>query len=184
MRHSYIYITTSLLSSAFMYYILITQVLQETLTIGDFTLYIGLCGAFSGALSDFYDNFGQMQYSSNMVDDYRTFMDLKMEPEEDCLDIDVLGDTYTFEFKEVCFRYEGATEDTIKHMNLTFPAGQRLAVVGLNGAGKTAFIKLLLRLYDVTEGEILVNGINIKRFRRRDYYRLFAPVFQNVEGEL
>ena len=54
-------------------------------------------------------------------------------------------------------------------------------MVGLNGAGKTTFIKLLLRLYDVTSGEITVNGININRFRRKDYYRLFAPVFQNVE---
>ena len=81
----------------------------------------------------------------------------------------------------MCFRYEGAKEDTIRHLNLTFPAGQRLAVVGLNGAGKTTFIKLLLRLYDVTSGEILVNGYDIRRFRRKEYYTLFAPVFQNVE---
>ena len=136
------------------------------MSIGDFTLYLGMCGAFSQALSDFYDNFGQLQFASNMVDDLRTFMDLEVEKEEDCLDIGVLGDTFHFEFRDVCFRYEGAREDTIKHLNLSFPAGQRLAVVGLNGAGKTTFIKLLLRLYDVTGGEILVNGYNIKRFHR------------------
>lgn len=181
LRHSYIYSTTSLISSAAMYYILITQVLHENVTIGNFTLYLGLCSAFSGALSEFYDSFGQMQNASNMTDDYRTFMDLKEEKEEDVLDISVLGDRYDFEFRNVCFRYEGAESDTIKNLNLSFPAGQKLAVVGLNGAGKTTFIKLLLRLYDVTEGEILVNGINIRRFRRRDYYRLFAPVFQSVE---
>ena len=181
LRHSYIYSSTSLIASAVMYYILITQVMQESVSIGDFTLYLGLCGAFSQALSDFYDNFGQLQFASNMVDDLRTFMDLEVEKEEDCLDIGVLGDRFHFEFRDVCFRYEGAKEDTIKHLNLSFPAGQRLAVVGLNGAGKTTFIKLLLRLYDVTGGEILVNGYNIKRFRRKDYYRLFAPVFQNVE---
>ena len=181
LRHSYIYCSTSLIASAVMYYILITQVMHESVSIGDFTLYLGMCGAFSQALSDFYDNFGQLQFASNMVDDLRTFMDLEVEKEEDCLDIGVLGDTFHFEFRDVCFRYEGAKEDTIKHLNLSFPAGQRLAVVGLNGAGKTTFIKLLLRLYDVTGGEILVNGYNIKRFRRKDYYRLFAPVFQNVE---
>lgn len=181
LRHSYIYSTTSLVASAVMYYILITQVFHENVTIGNFTLYLGLCGAFSQALSDFYDNFGQLQFSSNMVDDLRTFMDFREEKEEECLDIGVLGDTYNFEFRDVCFRYDGAKEDTIKHLNLSFPAGQRLAVVGLNGAGKTTFIKLLLRLYDVTAGEILVNGYNIKRFRRKDYYLLFAPVFQNVE---
>lgn len=181
LRHSYIYCSTSLIASAVMYYILITQVMHESVSIGDFTLYLGMCGAFSQALSDFYDNFGQLQFASNMVDDLRTFMDLEVEKEEDCLDIGVLGDRFHFEFRDVCFRYEGAKEDTIRHLNLSFPAGQRLAVVGLNGAGKTTFIKLLLRLYDVTGGEILVNGYNIKRFHRKDYYRLFAPVFQNVE---
>ena len=181
LRHSYIYCSTSLIASAVMYYILITRVMHESVSIGDFTLYLGLCGAFSQALSDFYDNFGQLQFASNMVDDLRTFMDLEVEKEEDCLDIGVLGNTFHFEFRDVCFRYEGAKEDTIRHLNLSFPAGQRLAVVGLNGAGKTTFIKLLLRLYDVTGGEILVNGYNIKWFHRKDYYRLFAPVFQNVE---
>ena len=181
MRHSWIYSTTSLLASGFMYYILINQVLHHDVSIGNFTLYLGLCGAFSQALSDLYDNFGQLQFASNMVDDLRTFMDFETEKEEECQELSVLGDSYCFEFKNVCFRYEGAKEDTIKDLNLFLPAGQRLAVVGLNGAGKTTFIKLLLRLYDVTSGEITVNGININRFRRKDYYRLFAPVFQNVE---
>ncbi len=181
LRHSFIYSTTSLFSASVMYYILISQVLHESVSIGNYTLYLGLCVAFSSALSDFYDNFGQLQYSSEMVDDYRTFMDLEMEPQENCLDIDLLGDTYNFEFHDVCFRYEGAQADTIKNLNLSFPAGQRLAVVGLNGAGKTTFIKLVLRLYEPTSGEILVNGYNINQFNRSDYYHLFAPVFQNVE---
>lgn len=116
-----------------------------------------------------------------MVDDFRTFMDLEPENEDECLDISILGTEYNFEFKNVCFRYAGAKEDTIKNLNLSFPAGQRLAIVGLNGAGKTTFIKLILRLYDVTSGEILVNGYNINRFKRKEYYSLFAPVFQNVE---
>ena len=58
MRHSWIYSTTSLLASGFMYYILINQVLHHDVSIGNFTLYLGLCGAFSQALSDLYDNFG------------------------------------------------------------------------------------------------------------------------------
>ena len=59
--------------------------------------------------------------------------------------------------------------------------GEKLAVVGLNGAGKTTMIKLLLRLYDPTEGYISLNGTDIRKFKREDYYRLFSPVFQNVE---
>lgn len=53
-----------------------------------------------------------------------------------------------------------------------------MAVVGLNGAGKSTFIKLLLRLYEVTEGEILLNGVNIKQYKKHSYYKIFSPAFQ------
>jgi len=64
---------------------------------------------------------------------------------------------------------------------MTLHPGEKLAVVGLNGAGKTTMIKLLLRLYDPSEGYITLNGIDIKKFNREDYYRLFSPVFQDLE---
>lgn len=67
------------------------------------------------------------------------------------------------------------------HLNMTLRPGEKLAVVGLNGAGKTTMIKLLLRLYDPTQGYITLNGTDIRRFKREEYYRLFSPVFQNVE---
>jgi len=183
LRHSFIYSFTSLCSGAIMYYILIVEVLDKGLEIGNFTLFLGLCGAFSAALSDFYASVGEIQRSSMMTDDFRTFMDYSIDEGYDFLDVaEVLnGQMPSFEFKNVSFRYEGAENYALKNLNLSFPAGQRLAVVGLNGAGKTTFIKLLLRLYDVTEGEILLNGVNIRRFRRSDYYKVFAPVFQNVE---
>ncbi len=183
LRHSFIYSFTSLCSGAVMYYILIVEVLDKGLEIGNFTLFLGLCGAFSAALSDFYASVGDIQRNSMQTDDFRTFMDYPTDEGDDFLDVaEVLnGQIPSFEFKNVSFRYEGAENYALKNLNLSFPAGQRLAVVGLNGAGKTTFIKLLLRLYDVTEGEILLNGVNIKRFRRSDYYKVFAPVFQNVE---
>ena len=68
-----------------------------------------------------------------------------------------------------------------KNVNITLNAGERLAVVGLNGAGKSTFIKLLLRLYEVTEGEILLNGVNIKQYNKHSYYKIFSPAFQEVE---
>lgn len=181
LRHICIYNTTGIVASGAMYYTLITQVLYADIGIGDFTLYIGLCGAFSQSLSDFLWYLQDMQHASGQMDDFRTAVDFDMEEKGDDLSTDVLGDSYTFTFKNVSYRYEGADDYAIRNLNLTFPAGQRLAVVGLNGAGKTTFIKLLLRLYDVTEGEILVNGINIRRFKKTEYYKLFSPVFQNVE---
>ena len=183
LRHSVIYTFTSLCSSAIMYYVLITQVLHENLSIGDFTLFLGLCGAFSSALSDFYVAIGNIQRCSMETDDFRTCLDYPTKENDEFYELDrVIGEgDIDFEFHNVSFRYEGANDYALKNLNLSFPTGQRLAVVGLNGAGKTTFIKLLLRLYDVTEGEILLNGININKIKRNEYYKLFSPVFQNVE---
>lgn len=183
LRHSIIYPTTGIFGSAVMYYVLITQVLHQEISIGDFTLFMGLCTAFSSALSDFYVGVGNIQRSSMQTDDFRTFIDYPTEEVGEFEDLAkvVAEGTLNFEFRNVSFKYEGAEGYALKNLNLSFPAGQRLAVVGLNGAGKTTFIKLLLRLYDVTEGEILLNGVNIKRFHKVEYYKLFSPVFQNVE---
>ena len=115
------------------------------------------------------------------MDDFRSFLDFWGGDEEDGgISVPKL-DSYEFTFKNVSFRYPKAEAYALKNLNLTVKAGERLAVVGLNGAGKSTFIKLLLRLYEPTEGEILLNGVNVKDYNRHDYYQVFAPVFQTVE---
>ena len=170
----------SMVSQACVYGILIFSVIDRDMSIGTFTLYLGLSTTFSSALTQFLNSIGTFKERSMQVDDFRSFMDLKTSDEEDCIPIPDT-DRYTFEFKDVSFKYEGASDYALRHLNLTLKAGQKLAVVGLNGAGKTTFIKLLLRLYDVTEGTILLNGTDIRKFKRAEYYKLFSPVFQNVE---
>ena len=86
---------------------------------------------------------------------------------------------YQVEFRDVSFRYPGSDAWALRHVNLTFRVGSRLAVVGPNGSGKTTFIKLLCRLYDPTEGVILLNGIDIRKYRYDDYIALFSVVFQD-----
>ncbi|MCL1913445.1 MAG: ABC transporter ATP-binding protein/permease [Eubacteriaceae bacterium] len=86
---------------------------------------------------------------------------------------------YVIEFQDVSFRYPGAEEYSLKNLNLKFTPGQRLAVVGLNGSGKTTMIKLLCRFYDPTEGEILLDGVNIKEYDYSQYHALFSVVFQD-----
>lgn len=88
---------------------------------------------------------------------------------------------YEIEFQDVSFRYPGSDTYALSHINLRFHVGSRMAVVGKNGSGKTTLIKLLCRLYDPTEGEILLNGINIKKYDYEEYLRIFAVVFQDFK---
>lgn len=90
-------------------------------------------------------------------------------------------DTFEIEFKNVYFKYPSASAFALENINLKIDSGERLAVVGRNGSGKTTFIKLLCRLYDVTEGEILINGINIKDYSKESLEKLYAVVFQDFK---
>ena len=83
------------------------------------------------------------------------------------------------EFKNVSFKYPGTDKMILDNISIKIRSGEHLSIVGLNGAGKTTFIKLLCRLYDPTSGEILVNGVNIKEYDYQQYMALFAPVFQD-----
>ena len=83
------------------------------------------------------------------------------------------------EFRNVSFKYPGTDKMILDNISIKIGAGEHLSIVGLNGAGKTTFIKLLCRLYDPTSGEILVNGVNIKEYDYNQYMALFAPVFQD-----
>lgn len=159
---------------------LIYSVVFNGLSIGDFTLYTASAAAFSNAINEILQALSALRERSAHTDDYRSFMDIPSADEKaDTIPIPP-ADKYTFEFKNVSFRYKGQEKYALKNVDLTLHAGEKLAVVGLNGAGKSTFIKLLLRLYDVTEGCILMNGTDIRRFDRKEYYELFAPAFQDV----
>lgn len=86
---------------------------------------------------------------------------------------------YLIEFKNVSFRYPGAQDWALKDFSIRLRVGERLAVVGMNGSGKTTFIKLLCRLYDPQEGVITLNGIDIKKYDYEEYLTLFSVVFQD-----
>lgn len=162
------------------YAALIYAVLKKDMTVGNFTLFLTLATNFSASLVNFLENIGALNRNSVQVDDLRSFLDLKTE---DSIAKEKLPEasTYTIEFKNVSYKYPEAEEYALKNLNLTIKAGEKLAVVGLNGAGKTTMIKLLLRLYEPTEGVLLLNGTDIRTYSREDYYRLFAPVFQDVQ---
>ncbi len=86
---------------------------------------------------------------------------------------------YELCLENVSFRYPGASEDTLHNLNLTIRNGEKLAVVGRNGAGKSTLVKLLSGFFDPTEGRVLLNGEDIRKYNRKEYYRLFSAVFQD-----
>ena len=88
---------------------------------------------------------------------------------------------YSIEFKNVSFKYPGSDTYALKNINTKLSIGKKQAFVGTNGAGKTTFVKLLCRLYDPTEGEILLNGIDIKKYDYEEYLKLFSFVFQDFK---
>ncbi|QUA52246.1 ABC transporter ATP-binding protein [Aristaeella lactis] len=91
------------------------------------------------------------------------------------------GGEYIVEFQNVSFHYPGSETDVLKNVNLTLRAGKKQALVGANGAGKTTFVKLLCRLYDPTEGQILLNGTDIREYDYDEYLNLFSFVFQDFK---
>lgn len=159
---------------------LVYSVVFNGLSIGNFTLYTASAAAFSNAINEILQALSALRERSAHTDDYRSFMDIPSADDKAKTIPIPTADKYTFEFKNVSFKYRGQEKYALKNVNLTLHAGEKLAVVGLNGAGKSTFIKLLLRLYDVTEGCILMNGTDIRKFDRKEYYELFAPAFQDV----
>ncbi len=165
----------------FVYIYLIYAVSHGDVTIGNFTLYVASSTTMFGCLNEVLGGIADLFQKSRQVDDFRSFMDFEGDEGSDGgAELPEL-DSYEFEFRNVSFRYPKAEKYALENLSLKIRAGERLAVVGLNGAGKTTFIKLLLRLYEPNGGEILLNGVNIKEYDKKSYYRAFSPVFQDVE---
>ena len=172
---------TQVLSQGLIYAWLIYAVVAGRMTLGGFTLYISSYNTFADAVWMVMRGIAELIARSREVDDFRSFMDFDGGDEDEGGIPVPASDGYEFTFRDVSFRYPKAEQCALEHLDLTLRAGERLAVVGLNGAGKSTFIKLLLRLYEPTEGEILLNGVNVKAYNKHSYYKLFAPAFQTVE---
>jgi ATP-binding cassette, subfamily B, bacterial len=170
----------NLIRSAIIYSWLIYSVIEKGMSIGNVLLYIGSIETFSSSLLDFFWKISQFKKQSLQVDDFRSFMDLENLENKDAIPLPKF-DKWTFTFENVSFKYPNQENYSLKNINLTIPSGEKLAIVGLNGAGKTTFVKLLLRLYDVTEGRILLNGVDVKEYKKDDYFKIFSPIFQDVQ---
>lgn len=145
--------------------------------IGSLVLYCGSFMQIINGIMKMAATFGKTEEMVPLVNYYFDIMNTKDEMEYG----DKVLDTTEFEleFKNVSFRYPDAENYSLKDINIKVKNGEHLAVVGRNGSGKTTFIKLMCRLYDVTYGEILINGINIKDYTKESIIQLYSVVFQD-----
>lgn len=178
------------IQDAVLYLCLIYYVIYRNLSIANFTLYIAAVNTFSTSLGSLLNQIATVRNQAVEVDDFRQFMNYEEDKKDALINKDekysindFLSKTQSIqlEFRNVSFKYEGQEQEALHNINLKLGQGERLAIVGLNGAGKSTFIKLLCRLYEPTEGAIYLNGIDVRMFDKEEYFRLFAPVFQNVE---
>lgn len=169
----------TLLRNGFAYLYLITLILEEGLPASMFLLYFTAVGNFTSQVTGIFSLLSTMHQQSLDISALREYLEMP-EPfifeEGKPLPVDANA-SYELKLKNVCFRYPEAETDILHQINLTIRPGENLAIVGINGAGKTTLVKLLCGFYDPTEGEVLLNDINIKEYNRRDYYRLFSAVF-------
>ncbi len=174
-----------ILRNGIAYFYLLYMVLDGRIGAAAFLLYFAAVGGFTTWIGGIMENIATLHRQGLELESVREFLDyreifrmeegmpLKWEP----------GASYTIELRDVSFRYSGSEAEPAKevfsHLNLRIRPGEKLAVVGLNGAGKTTLVKLICGFYDPDEGEVLLNGVNIKVYDRRDYYRLISGVFQD-----
>lgn len=153
--------------------------LTKAITIGDFSMCVGGSSTFYWSLYRIITSVQDISKRCSYAHKYIEFMDYPAAMVKG--DRPVKDGEHVIEFVNVGFKYPRSENYVLKNINLKIASGEHLSIVGLNGAGKTTFIKLLCRLYDVTEGEILIDGVNIREYSEEEYRRLFAVVFQDFQ---
>ena len=149
-------------------------------SIGSFTQYVGAVRQMNTSLRLIIESINKISLCQSYLKFYTDFLDKKNKLDTGSLPVERHRDNeYEIEFHNVSFKYPGSEEYTLRNVSVKLDMKSRFAIVGRNGAGKTTFIKLLCRFYDVTEGFITLNGINIREYDYQEYLNLFASVFQD-----
>lgn len=169
----------STIQSALVYGFVVFSYITGKITISSFSMYLGATAEFYETVSSLLNVVNSLNQTNMFMEQYTKFLD---HPERmhktGGLSIDK-EDGLEIEFKDVSFQYPGQEAYALQHVNVKFDLDDTIGIVGENGAGKSTFVMLLLRLYDVTSGEILLNGVNIKEYDYRQYLALFTSMFQD-----
>ncbi len=158
-------------------YMVLLGIFQGRNAIGDFTYLLGMTSTLKGSFTNLIDNIARLGETSYTIEKYDSFMKLKaFVPDSGTRKLKKLE---TIEFRNVMFTYPLTEQPVLNHLNLRIQGHEKIAMVGLNGAGKSTIVKLLLRFYDVDEGQILINGLDIKEYTLSSLRQVFSTVFQD-----
>ena len=178
-KSQYFTAVTSFFRDAISYIYLISKVIAGSIQIGSFTMYVGAVSQFSTAMNDMMSSIVNIRRFGLYYDELNKYINMPQTMREGEKTVDNETGEYTIKFENVSFRYPGSETYALKNVNIIITPSEKLSIVGENGAGKTTFVKLLLRLYDPTEGRILLNGTDIREFDYDEYQNLMAAVFQD-----
>lgn len=171
----------TLLRDATAYAYLVYKVLAHVISIGDFSMYINAVTRFSGAMNELLSSILDIRQFSGYYDALDKYLNVPSTMREGEKRTDMDRNRLCIQFCDVSFRYPGQNSYALNHIDLTIRPGEKIALTGENGAGKTTFVKLLMRLYDSTDGCIKVNGTDIRQLDYDTYQSLIAVVFQDYK---
>ena len=168
------------LSELVSYLIICLYCVLGAFPVGGVIKYVGYLANLTNSIGSLFYYLQEMEVNEKFLQVYLDYFEIKNDMYQGSLAVEKRSDKkFDVEFRNVNFRYPGAEQYALKNINLNLKVGERLAVVGMNGSGKTTFIKLLCRLYDPTEGEIMMNDFNIRKYDYRQYLDIFSVVFQD-----
>lgn len=173
---------TAALSSGAIYLFVSLKALAGIFSVGSVVKYVGAITQLCKGIDDVMTYAVGLKQLLRWLRLYWDYMDTRNINYKGTLPVEKRDDNeYEIEFHHVSFRYPGTEKYVLRNLNMKLRIGQRLAIVGMNGSGKTTMIKLLCRLYDPTEGQITLNGIDIKKYNLAEYMSLFGVVFQDYK---
>ena len=162
-----------------MLYAVWSTIARGSMSIGDCIVILNSIGTISYSLNLMVTSFAEFGEHSLFLEDVRYFLDYQPKMVDEPNAPAAHGGDIVLE--NVSFRYEGASTDALRNISLTVKAGERIALVGQNGSGKTTLVKLLLRLYDPTDGRITLDGLDAKQYRLSSYRDNYSCVFQDFQ---
>lgn len=163
------------------YVYMVFMVSKGFISIANFTLYINAIATFTTSMDEVIDSVNDINQYSYYFEAVEKFMNLPMDIYDGKVNRNMPSHFESLEFRNVGFKYGGSDKWALKDINCFMKAGDKVAVVGENGAGKTTFVKLICRLYDPTEGMILLNGVDIKEYDYVQYVKFISTVFQDFQ---